>query len=135
MEPTLSFAKKLFALLSILPGLYAAPSFANTAPTISGSPATTAYVGTAYSFQPSAKDADGNTLSYVIYNKPSWATFSKTTGKLSGTPTAAGTYRAIAIGVTDGKATAYVCQHFACQAPFTAPDELGSLLQESQSLV
>ncbi len=35
---------------------------ANRAPTISGTPATTAKVGTAYSFQPSASDPDGNTL-------------------------------------------------------------------------
>src|SRR5258708_33055071 len=28
----------------------------------------------------------------------------------------------------DGKATAYVCQNFACQAPVTAPEELARLL-------
>ena len=41
-------------------------------------------------------------------NKPTWATFSTVTGKLSGTPTAAqkGTYSNIKISVSDGKASA-----------------------------
>ena len=43
----------------------------------------------AYSFQPTAKDANGDTLRFSISNKPAWATFSTTTGRLSGTPTAA----------------------------------------------
>jgi hypothetical protein len=78
---------------------------ANRAPTISGTPATTATVGTAYSFQPSASDPDGNSLGFSIQNRPSWATFSTTTGRLSGTPTAAGTFGNIIISVSDGRAT------------------------------
>jgi hypothetical protein len=78
---------------------------ANRAPTISGTPATTATVGTTYSFQPSATDADGNTLGYTIANRPSWATFSTTTGRLTGTPTATGTFSNIVIGVSDGRVT------------------------------
>jgi hypothetical protein len=78
---------------------------ANRAPTISGTPATTATLGTAYSFQPSAADADGNTLGYTIANRPSWATFSTTTGRLTGTPTATGTFTNIVIGVSDGRVT------------------------------
>lgn len=79
---------------------------ANRAPTISGTPSTTASVGAAYSFQPSASDADGDTLGYSIANRPSWATFSTTTGRLSGTPTATGTFSNIVIKVSDGKSTA-----------------------------
>ena len=79
---------------------------ANRAPTISGTAATTASVGAAYSFQPTASDADGDTLGFSIQNKPTWASFSTTTGKLSGTPSAAGTYSGIAISVTDGKLSA-----------------------------
>lgn len=78
---------------------------ANRAPTISGTPATTATVGTAYSFQPSATDADGNTLGFSIANRPSWASFSTTTGRLSGTPTATGTFSNIQIKVSDGRVT------------------------------
>jgi hypothetical protein len=79
----------------------------NSAPTISGSPATTVTAGQTYSFQPSATDANGDVLTFSIQNRPSWATFSPTTGRLSGTPTAShvGTYGNIIISVTDGKAT------------------------------
>jgi hypothetical protein len=77
----------------------------NRAPTISGTPATTGQVGTAYTFQPSASDPDGNPLGYTIANRPSWASFSTTTGRLSGTPTATGTFSNIVIRVSDGRVT------------------------------
>ena len=78
---------------------------ANRAPTISGTPSTTATVGSAYNFQPSAADADGHSLGFSIVNRPSWATFSTTTGRLSGTPTATGTFSSITIRVSDGRVT------------------------------
>lgn len=74
----------------------------NKSPTISGTPATTATIGTAYSFQPTAKDPEGKALTFTIRNKPSWATFNASTGKLSGTPTAAGTTSSIMIIASDG---------------------------------
>jgi len=79
----------------------------NRAPTISGAPASTVTAGSAYSFMPAAADPDKNALGFSITNKPSWASFSTATGKLSGTPAAAnaGTYGGIVIGVNDGKAT------------------------------
>ena len=77
-------------------------STSNRAPTISGTPATSVGVGQAYSFQPSASDADGDTLAFTIQNKPSWATFSATTGRLSGTPAATGSFGNIVIRVSDG---------------------------------
>jgi Putative Ig domain len=80
---------------------------ANTPPKISGTPATTVQAGSAYSFEPAASDADGNTLTFAITNKPTWANFSTKTGQLSGTPASAnvGTTSGITISVTDGKAT------------------------------
>lgn len=77
----------------------------NAAPTISGTPKTEARVGTAWSFSPTATDADSLTLVYSITNKPNWASFSTTTGTLSGTPAAShvGKYADIVISVTDGK--------------------------------
>ena len=80
---------------------------ANRAPTISGTPATSVAAGTAYNFQPTGADADGDTLTYTIQNKPTWATFNGSTGRLSGTPTtgAAGVYSTIVISVTDTKDT------------------------------
>ena len=76
-------------------------------PRIAGTPATSAKAGTLYSFQPSAADFAGNTgtLTYSIVGRPSWATFSTTSGLLSGTAVK-GTYRGIVITVTDGCASA-----------------------------
>lgn len=80
---------------------------ANRAPTLSGTPPTSVTAGSAYNFQPTGADADGDTLMYAIQNKPTWATFNTATGKLSGTPTAgaAGVYASIVISVTDTKDT------------------------------
>jgi hypothetical protein len=77
---------------------------ANRAPTISGTPATKATVGQAYSFTPSASDPDGQSLSFSIANKPAWASFSTSTGRLSGTPTTShvGVSSGIVISVSDG---------------------------------
>ena len=79
----------------------------NHPPTISGAPATTATQGTAYSFQPSAADADSDPLTFAIANRPTWATFNVNTGLLSGTPGASnvGTFANIVISVSDGKAS------------------------------
>jgi Putative Ig domain len=79
----------------------------NTPPTISGTPPTTVKTGSLYSFTPTASDANGDPLTFSITNKPSWAAFNTSTGRLSGTPTSAqvGTYSNIAIRVSDGKAT------------------------------
>jgi hypothetical protein len=56
---------------------------------------------------PTASDANGDTLTFTVQNMPSWASFSASTGKLSGTPTSAnvGTTSNIVISVSDGKAT------------------------------
>jgi hypothetical protein len=74
----------------------------NRAPTISGTPATIVSTNTAYSFTPTASDADGDTLTFSITNKPSWATFSTSTGALTGTPTTGGSTSGIVISVSDG---------------------------------
>jgi hypothetical protein len=80
----------------------------NRAPTISGTPAASAGAGTAYTFTPTATDPDGNALTFSIANRPSWATFNTTTGRLNGTPQAAnaGTFANVTITVSDGQATA-----------------------------
>ncbi|MFQ6007287.1 MAG: putative Ig domain-containing protein, partial [Woeseia sp.] len=79
----------------------------NNAPVISGSPPPIATVGNHYSFRPSARDADGDTLRFSIQNKPPWASFAGATGRLFGTPGAndVGSYGAIVISVSDGKTT------------------------------
>jgi hypothetical protein len=80
---------------------------ANRAPTISGTPVTTAKISLPYSFQPTARDPDGDRLTFQIRSKPDWATFSTSTGRLQGTPPAGsyGTFTGIQITVTDGKTT------------------------------
>jgi hypothetical protein len=75
----------------------------NKPPTISGTPSTTGKVGVAYVFQPSATDPEGRTLTFSVSNRPAWASFSKSTGRLSGTPTATGTFSNIRISVSDGR--------------------------------
>lgn len=80
-------------------------STGNSAPTISGSPPLTGQVTVSYSFTPSAADADGNPLTFTIQNRPTWATFSTSTGRLNGIPSAAGTYSGIVIAVSDGQVT------------------------------
>jgi hypothetical protein len=96
-----------FAVLCLLlsasqPAFTAALSLSNRAPVISGSPPTSLTLGQTYGFTPTASDPDGQVLSFSIANKPAWATFSTATGRLSGTPTSAGTYSAITIAVSDG---------------------------------
>lgn len=80
----------------------------NKAPTISGNPATAVNAGSAYAFRPTAADANGDTLTFAIANRPAWATFNSATGQLSGTPSSAsaGTYANVVISVSDGKVSA-----------------------------
>ena len=80
------------------------PGSSNHAPTISGTPTAAVNASVPYTFTPTAADADGDTLAFSIQNKPAWAAFNTTTGRLSGTPAAAdvGTYSSIAITVSDG---------------------------------
>jgi hypothetical protein len=74
----------------------------NRPPVISGTPATAVTVGQPYDFTPTASDPDGQALAFSIVNRPTWATFNTTTGRLSGTPTVAGTSSNISIAVSDG---------------------------------
>ena len=72
--------------------------------TISGAPATQVVAGKSYAFQPTTNAPAGSALTFSIQNRPVWATFSATSGMLSGTPTASqsGTYGNIVISVSDG---------------------------------
>ncbi|OUS67960.1 hypothetical protein B5G52_20825 [Pseudoalteromonas sp. A601] len=87
----------------------------NVAPVLSGTPNTTTAEDAAYSFIPTLTDSDeGDTHTFTIINKPSWASFNTSTGELSGTPdnSNVGSYANITIGVSDGTASASL-------APFT----------------
>jgi len=82
------------------------PSQTNSAPVITGSPATQAVVGSAYQFQPSASDPDGDSLTFTAMGLPPWAALNAQTGLISGTPGAghAGTSATITVRVSDGVA-------------------------------
>ena len=86
----------------------APPPVTNTAPTISGSPATFVIQDQEYTFTPIASDSDGDALTFSITNLPSWAGFDTVTGILSGTPGVAhiGTTLDVTISVSDGEASA-----------------------------
>jgi hypothetical protein len=85
----------------------------DAAPQIMGAPNHQAVVGQTFTFTPSASDADGDALSFVISGKPSWASFDARTGRLSGIPAAGdvGSHEGIQITVSDG-------EHFAALAAF-----------------
>lgn len=82
-------------------------STGNAPPTIQGQPSGSVVAGQAYSFQPSASDPDGDALTFSVSNLPAWASFNASTGRLSGTPSAAdvATYSNIRITVSDGQAS------------------------------
>lgn len=96
-------------------------SLVNVPPTISGTPVTTVAKNTAYNFTPSATDANGDTLTFAIQNKPAWTTFNTSTGHLTGTPTATGTYTNIRISVTDGKSAVVWLPAFTITVTNTLP--------------
>jgi hypothetical protein len=75
------------------------------APIIGGTPGTRVLEGAAYSFTPSASDANCDPLTFAIDGKPAWASFDGSTGRLWGTPPGgtAGLYPYIVISVSDGR--------------------------------
>ena len=98
------------------PGILRALTFATTltvpcmaalaAPSISGTPATSVTAAHYYAFQPAATDP-GKRLTFSIANKPSWAQFDPSSGRLYGTPlpqSNVGTFANIVIAVSDGTA-------------------------------
>jgi hypothetical protein len=77
----------------------------NRAPSISGAPVEAVRIGDKFAFRPTAVDADGDPLTFGVFNSPLWMTFDPATGTLEGKPTAAdvGFYRNIEISVSDGR--------------------------------
>ena len=76
----------------------------NEAPKISGTPLTSAKTNQPYTFQPTASDPDGDTVTFSVQNKPAWASFDTKTGTLAGTPSSSstGTFANITIVASDG---------------------------------
>jgi hypothetical protein len=110
----------------------AAAAGSNTPPTISGTPLTTATVGKAYAFTPKASDSDGDSISFSVQNKPTWASFSIASGTLSGTPTASnvGSYSGIVISASDGHSSAALPAFSIAVASASAPPTATTLAQK-----
>jgi hypothetical protein len=97
---------------------------------IAGSPPRSVTVGQAYSFTPTVSNPKKRTLSFRIADKPRWLTFSATTGRLSGTPSAAdvGTSPAnILILVSDGVDTAQLDPEFGITVSSTSAADKPSI--------
>lgn len=79
----------------------------NLPPELSGDPDPEVVASETYRFVPTAVDADGDPLTFDVQGRPDWASFSQTTGELSGTPGEGdvGTYTGIVISVSDGFST------------------------------
>lgn len=93
-----------FSLTIVPKGTTSGGTTTNKAPVLSGTPATSVTAGSAYSFRPTGSDPEGKTLAWSISNKPSWASFSTSSGALTGTPSSSyvGKYSSIVISASDG---------------------------------
>jgi len=102
-----SLRAMLLALVLSYTSFAAAQASGNRAPVISGDPPTTATVGVQYVFRPTASDRDGDRLTFSISNRPPWASFDTSTGRVAGTPASRdlGTYSDIRVRVSDGRTT------------------------------
>ena len=67
-------------------GAYEYNGAGNSAPTISGAPATSIAQNSSYSFTPTAADADGHALTFSVTGLPEWMAFDAATGQISGIP-------------------------------------------------
>jgi hypothetical protein len=78
---------------------------AATAPRLSGAPVTSVAAAHYFFFQPGVSNPSGSKLTFAVANKPSWATFDSTTGRLYGTPIPpgnVGTFNNIVISASAG---------------------------------
>ena len=116
----------------------------NYAPSISGSPATQVTEGSAYSFRPSVSDANNSdSHTFSISGKPSWASFSTSNGRLSGTPTISdvGLSSNIVITVTDSASASARLNSFSIEvvnkntAPVVSAQSVSVLEDEALTIV
>jgi hypothetical protein len=108
----------------------------NDPPTISGVPDTTATPGSSYSFQPTASDPNGDTLTFSITGQPAWTSFDNQSGTLSGIPGTddAGSYNDIIISVSDGTVAASL-DSFSITVIDTTEDQTQDLVPGAPYLV
>lgn len=106
--------------------LAAPPPSSNATPIIEGTPVTAVTVGMSYIFQPAARDADGDTLTFSATGLPSWARIDSSRGEITGSPADAdaGITADIAVSVSDGKTSASLpAFHINVEQPPQAPQQ------------
>ena len=96
------------ATVVLIGGAAAFAAIKDIAPVISGTPATSVLATKSYFFAPRASDANRDKLTFLIKNRPSWASFDARSGRLYGTPARSnsGVYKNVTISVSDGKLSA-----------------------------
>lgn len=84
----------------------------NLPPVISGTPDGMAVVGEQFSFTPDARDPEGRPLKFTVRNRPPWAHFRSSDGRLSGVPgpDELGSYVEIVISASDGESKARLAE-------------------------
>jgi len=95
-----------FAALSLAVSGFAQAGTAAHAPVLSGAPPVSkVMIGNAYSFMPTATDADQDELTFTLKNAAPWMAFNTKVGAITGTPSEKGTWSNITFSVTDGTFT------------------------------
>ena len=95
--------KKLLLSLSVffIAFLFTGCFLFNSSPVIESDPVTTAKEGVVYTYDVEATDPNGDTLTYSLTTSPTGMTINSTTGVISWTPTAAGSFD-VTVEVSDG---------------------------------
>ncbi|HEY4213657.1 MAG TPA: putative Ig domain-containing protein [Steroidobacteraceae bacterium] len=101
-------ATRILTLATCIAAFASGAQAATPTLTISGSPVTSVLAAKYYNFQASAKDTLKKPVTFSIANKPGWAGFDPTYGRLYGSPVPAnvGTYSNIVITASDGTSKA-----------------------------
>jgi len=99
--------KKLLFTLSVffIAFLFTGCFLFNSSPVIESTPATTTKEGAVYTYDVEATDPNGDTLTYSLTNSPTGMTINSTTGVITWTPAAAGSFD-VTVEVSDGSKSA-----------------------------
>ncbi|MFN7561147.1 MAG: putative Ig domain-containing protein, partial [Prosthecobacter sp.] len=89
----------------VIDGLYLTPWSINQPPIVTNPVAQTNVVGNAVTLQINATDAENDTLTYSATGLPAGLSIAPATGRITGTPTTAGTSNVV-VSVSDGRNTA-----------------------------
>ncbi len=109
------------------------------APIVTNTPSTAVSSDVLYNFIPNASDPDGDSITWVIQNKPSWATFLTGNGQLYGTPSNAdaasgsNVYANIIISATGGGLTTTIGPFTITVADVTPPASVSAFFSTTQN--